>query len=182
MENITRENLEIHGVAQKIQFTLATVTELEKTCSSYTGDVGKNCWRELAHIFTSLSKNSPQGSYDYCYLNRDKDYALDCYLHAVNLIIMSPGYSDADLEATCGNYRDNNEALTLCISRALGSLINSSVGFIDRANNFCKYIPSDSQDRCYKILGSILKKKVNEDKRIELCRVLPSEYRKYCIN
>jgi hypothetical protein len=182
MENITRENLEIHGVAKKIQFTAETAKEFENICNKYNGDIGKNCWRELSHIFTSLSKNKPQGSYDFCYLNSNKDYAFECYLHAVNLIIMSPGYSDRDLENTCKNYWDNSDRLTLCMSRALGSLINSSVGFIDRAESFCAYIPSANKDRCYNILGSILKKKVSESERIKLCGGIPSEYQQYCLN
>ncbi len=182
MENITRENLEIHGVAKKIQFTAETAKEFENICNEYNGDIGKNCWRELSHIFTSLSKNKPQGSYDFCYLNSNKDYAFECYLHAVNLIIMSPGYSDRDLENTCKNYWDNSDRLTLCMSRALGSLINSSVGFIDRAESFCAYIPSANKDRCYNILGSILKKKVSESERIKLCGGIPSEYQQYCLN
>jgi hypothetical protein len=180
MENVTRENLEIHGVAKKFVFDEATAKELGVTCSGYEGDVSKNCWRELSHIFTVLAKNNPLKSYEYCYREENKDFAYECYLHSINLIILTPGYSETDLKNTCSVYSGDPKLMSSCISRALGSLLNSSLDFINRAHMFCLNVDDRSKDRCYRILGDILRKKADNSQRAKLCKNLPEIYKKYC--
>lgn len=181
MENVTRENLEVHQVAEKLKFTEDEADNLMKLCKSYDGEAGESCWRELSHIFTIISGLKPEKSYEYCYSGSDPAFNKECYLHAINLIVLSPRYSIADLENTCKPYLNDSESLKVCISRTISPLIGSSVDFTDRAINFCGFIPLESKGYCYDRIGQYLKSKVNLDKRIELCKRAPAKFFKHCL-
>ena len=180
MENVTRENLETHQVAEKLEFTEEEANELKEVCQTFNGQAGESCWRELSHIFTIISQLDPEKSYEYCYSGTDPKFNQECYMHAVNLIVLSPGYSIKDLENTCKPYLDDPETLKICISRTISPLINSSTGFTDRAINFCGFIPLDAKGFCYSRIGYYLKPKVDLEKRLELCKRAPQRYFNLC--
>lgn len=180
MENVTRENLEIHEVAEKLKFTEDEANALKDVCKNFDGEAGESCWRELSHIFTIISKLNPEKSYEFCYSGTNPQYNQECYLHAINLIVLSPKYSAADLSNTCKPYLDNQELLKLCISRTISPLINSSVDFTPRAINFCGLIPLEVKGFCYARIGHFLEPKVDLKKRTQLCQKAPERYFKLC--
>lgn len=181
MENITRENLEAHQVAQKFALTKAASLGLEENCKQYTGEAGRECWRELAHIYTSFTDNDPNQVYPLCYQNKNQDYARECFMHSVNLMILSDNYSDSNLADTCKNYTGNQNEAKNCISRALAPLLGSSVDFIDRAAIFCNSQPKEFQQFCYTKVGQELKPRVPLEKRTQLCEKVPTEFLNYCL-
>ena len=181
MENITRENLEAHEVAQKFALTKAASLGLEENCRQYRGEAGLSCWRELAHIYTSFTYNDPNEVYPLCYQNKNQDYARECFMHSVNLMILSDNYTEANLADTCKQYAGNENEAKNCISRALTPLLGSSVDFIDRAAIFCNSQPKEFQQFCYTKVGQELKPRASVEKRTQLCEKVPQKFLNYCL-
>lgn len=182
MENITRENLEAHGLTGKLEFNKETSIELEDNCRRFEGSAARSCWRELAHIYTIITGNNPTEVYELCYQSENPEYAKECYMHSVNLMILSDNYSDQDLGDTCKEYWAAESESKSCISRSLTPLLGSSVDFIDRAIVFCQSVPQQHNEFCYTKIGQELKARTNQVKRTELCQKVPEQYFKNCMS
>jgi hypothetical protein len=181
MENITRENLEAHGLTGKLEFNKETSIELEDNCRGFEGTAGKSCWRELAHIYTIITGNNPTEAYELCYQSENSDYAKECYMHSINLMVLSDNYSDQDLADTCKEYWFAEKEAKSCVSRTLTPLLGSSVDFVDRAIIFCDSQPISYKQFCYTKIGQELKVRTNQEKLGELCQKVPEEYFKNCM-
>lgn len=182
MENITRENLEAHEVAKSLTLNKATSLELEEDCRKYDGDIGRECWRELPHIYTVIAKNDPNEIYSLCYQNSKKDYARECFMHAINLMILSDNYSHRDLADTCKNYWQDTTQAKNCIFRSVNPLLSSSVDFIDRASDFCSLQPQIYRKFCYTGIGKEIKARTTSEKGASLCSKLPKEFINDCLS
>jgi len=180
MENITRENLEAHEVAQKLELTKEESLGLEDNCRSFEGAAGRSCWRELAHIYTVIGHNDPNEVYPLCYQTPIQAYANECYMHSINLMILSDNYSDQNLTDTCKHYWNSEDRSKSCISRSLVPLLGSSVDFIDRAAVFCDSAPLEYKQFCYTKIGQEIKPRTSPERRVELCGRVPQEFFKYC--
>lgn len=182
MENITRENLEAHEVAQRFELTREASIGLEENCKQYEGEAGLSCWRELAHIYTPVTDNNPKEVYSLCYQSENKDYAFECFMHSINLMVLSDGYSDQNLADTCREYWSIKEKTERCVSRTIMPLIGSSVDFVDRAVIFCKAQPKAYQQFCYTKIGQEIAPRVKDnDTRLELCKKVPNEFLNSCL-
>lgn len=181
MENITRENLEAHEIAKRFTITKDASILLEEVCKTYFGEVAMSCWRELAHIYTVLGKYEPSNVYDLCYQAENKQNANECFMHSINLMILSEGYSSKNLADTCRNYWSTEEGAESCITRSLFPLLGSSVDFIDKAVIFCDSQPTKYKAFCYTRIGEELKPKLTQDKRILLCQKMPKEFLQDCL-
>jgi hypothetical protein len=181
MENITRDNLESHEVAKKFALTKSAAIGLEENCKKYSGDEGLSCWRELAHIYAPITNNNPLEVHTLCYQSPHKEYAQECYLHAINSMITFEKYSGVDLTNTCKPYFENEAETNQCIARSLSPLLGSSVEFIDRADIFCNAVPEQNKHFCYSRIGEELKRKTSYEKRKILCQKIPEVYVNLCL-
>lgn len=180
MENITRDNLEIHEVAKKFVLSRSAALGLENLCNQYKGEEGLSCWRELAHIYTVITKNKPLPTYDLCYQTTNEEYAKECYMHSINLMVLSEGYTVKDLQDTCTPYHHLEKTTEYCLSRTITPLLGSSFEFINRAVSLCETQPSKYRQFCYSNIGDMLKQKASLEKRKELCKKVPDQYLNYC--
>jgi hypothetical protein len=180
MENITRDNLEIHEVAKKFALTQSVARELEQMCENYQGVEGFSCWRELAHIYTSLTDNKPVPTYELCYQTQNEENAKECYMHAINLMVLSENYSLKDLKDTCSPYYKTGKTIEFCISRTITPLLGSSIEFIDRAVSFCETQSTKYHQFCYSKIGQMLRPRSSLEKRKNICKKVPDQYFKYC--
>ncbi len=182
MENITRDNLEEHGIAKKFAMTKDASLKLEELCRQYDKDVGWNCWRNLAFIYTHLANNDPDQVFQLCYRTSNESYAQACFINAVNLMVLSKNYSDQNLADTCRNYWKSAEITQDCIVTALSPLLGSSVDFIDRAIIFCNAQPPQYQAFCYDTVGQEIVPRTSPEKRNSLCKNVPKQYFANCMS
>jgi|SRR3989344_2667370 len=181
MENITKENLVAHGIAKKTPYTKSLMLEIEKKCQQYKGDAGRSCWREMAHLYTAYTNNSPQQVHQLCYQMENKDYARECYLLAVNIMTLSQEYSDQQLADTCKDYwKNETKDAEACTRRAIRSLLGSSINFIDRAITFCEAHPAELKKYCFVNIGEELSPRTDLDKRDELCQKVSKDFLSLC--
>jgi hypothetical protein len=181
MENITRDNLEIHEIAKKFALTKSAALGLEQTCKQYSGEQGLSCWRELAHIYTVLSQNKPLPTYNLCYQTDNEEYAKECYMHSINLMVLSDNYSLYDLKDTCSPYHKQEKTTEYCLSRTITPLLGSSYEFMGRAVSLCESQPDMSRKFCYSNIGNMIKQKASLNQRKNLCKKVPEKYFKNCI-
>jgi len=156
--------------------------KLEELCRQYEGEGGWNCWRALAFIYVPLSKNNPEEAFKLCHRTDDQSAALGCYTNAVNLMILSKGYSDKDIADTCRYYFADSKGEKDCIITALSALLGSSTDFMDRATSFCNAQPQEYQGFCYDIIGQEIGPRTTPEKRESLCKDVPKQYYPSCIS
>lgn len=181
MENIIRDNLENHGISKKFRLTLAAANGLEKVCLKYSGSAKKGCWREMAHIYTTLSEHNPTKNYDFCTHATAQTDIDECYFHSINLMILSDKLDTRRLGDICIHYLNNKAKLPLCINRTLTPLLVSSTKFTDRAISFCISLPEDPQKSCFTEIGDTLKKLTSIEERRSLCSSAPIQFKDLCI-
>lgn len=182
MENITRDNLEEHGIAKKFDITEEASLKLEELCRQYQGEVGLNCWRDLAFVYTYLAKNDPDQVFQLCNRTSNESYAQACYINAVNLMVLSKDYSEQNFADTCRNYWKNPKVTQDCIITALSSMLGSSVDYINQATNFCNAQPQQYQGFCFVTIEQEITSRTSPAKRSSLCKDVPKQYLANCIN
>lgn len=181
MENITRDNLFEHQLAERIQINDKTATEFEQLCLNQKESVAKSCWREIAHLYTSLVSDVPLEVFEKCQSASIKANANECYFHGINLMVLGRDVPDEHLTHICQPFWNSKE-LPECINRTIGPLVQSSTKFLDRAITFCKNLPLDSQGICFTQIGSRLKSLSDPEERKNLCQMIPLNYRGQCQN
>jgi len=178
MENITKENLEAHEVVKR--FELTEMSGIEELCEEFEGDVRRSCWREMAHVYAELTKHDPIKVYDLCYKEGNVAFAQECYLHAINSMIISDGFSREKLKSVCKNYWNKEKEEQTCIIRSLTPLLRSSIEFMDFASEFCNYQPQQYHEFCYARIGILLKPGVTIEKQQQLCQKVPESFFQFC--
>ncbi|MBI2018036.1 hypothetical protein HYS92_03210 [Candidatus Daviesbacteria bacterium] len=179
MENITRDNLVEHQLAERIQINDKTATEFEQLCLGQKESVAKSCWREIAHLYTSLVSDVPLEVFKRCQSASIKTNANECYFHGINLMVLGRDVPEEHLTHMCQPFWGSKE-LPECINRTIGPLIQSSTKFIDRAITFCRNLPPNAQGGCFTQIASRLKNIVNLKEREDLCQKIPLNFRIKC--
>lgn len=181
MENITRHNLEIHGIAERIQWDLEHTRAQEKICLQYKGTESNACWQEVSHMYAALENNHPEKVFGLCSSNaptqQEKD---DCYIHAVAFMPLLPTFNFDNLKLLCKPYENNSLMYIKCFNNVVFFMIISSVDFIEETIDFCNSLNIKHQEACYKKIGTSISKTTSKDKKIELCSRVPEKFREVC--
>ena len=180
MENITRDNLLIHSDTSPMPINRSSSDEVEVLCQKFSGLARAACFREIAHLYTSISKNDPLKVFEDCFKGKTEEEGKECYFHALNLMIAGPKFSNQALTNLCIKFSSEDD-LKNCISRYLGPLLFSSTKFSDRAIDFCLNTNENMRGFCFRAIGDRLKKlETDSEQRLNLCSLAPEEYVNLC--
>ena len=176
----------VAGMHQKIvhtQWDENNIKPLEAVCLTYTGIVGKECWKALSDGYVSIS----QGDYKKIYLlcqNAPAQYVNDCYFSGGYILALRElnGYFDSgNLDMLCEPFFGNQKNLESCIKTIVEYVIWSSPLSSGRFAVFCNKIVETSKGYCYQEYGKNLGKFASIEKRGEVCNKLESKYRDLCM-
>lgn len=182
MENMTRDNLLAHGVSQKIPWNTDTIRAQEQICSLTKNNTSNQaCWRELAHMYAYTTRNSPQEVYKLCQKAPLEQSAVDCYLHSVGIMSVSGAKIPGLHQNLCQPLKDKPTDHLKCVQWAIGSMLSSSVDFIDEVLLFCDNTPTTDQPACFKRIVTIINlQKLDESKNKEICDKINTHYKIQC--
>lgn len=182
MENMTRDNLLAHGISEKIPWNTDTIRAQEQICAQTSNPTSNQaCWRELAHMYAFVTHNSPQAVYDKCQKAPSKQSAVDCYLHSVGIMSVSGAKIPGLHQQLCEPLKDQPTDRLKCVQWAIGSMLSSSVEFIDEVLLFCVNVHKTDQPACFQRIVSIVElQKLDSNKNIELCQKINTHYKIKC--
>lgn len=179
MENILRENLIAHEISKPLPKTKASALDIEVICPTFEIDARGACYRELSHIYTLITKD-PKANYEFCQASPQKDEALECYFHALNLLVLNENVSNAHWQDYCSFFDEFDPNKKNCISRVIQPLLGSSLDYINLASTFCTYQEGEHQAFCFEKIGQRLKS-IKDKKRVtKLCQKIPDQYQSIC--
>lgn len=157
MENITRDNLVIHGIGTHIQTTEQTTSVQQKLCETHTGFAALGCWREMAHMFVRLTNNDPQKSYALCNNAKEKKEREECFLHAAGLIVRDFNISNELKNSACDPL-SGNDLFRRCLREIVFTMLSASTGYEKEVRDFCKAVENlKDQKFCLGTLDARLK-------------------------
>lgn len=184
MENITRDNLVDHGLAEHVPYNEESAKNQEKVCNQFTGEKAKACWQEITHYYTHLADHDPKRLYEEFCSRADSEPSQDaCFLHGVTFIAGKPDLDeDIDMDNLCNPFSGEDQKRAVrCINTIIFVLTNSSPKFAETVIHLCsKGLSQDNQKGCFKSLGQRLSKLVSSDEMHSLCTPVPDEYRNFC--
>ncbi len=181
MENFTRENIVAHGIGTFIPWNNSLILQQESLCRNYSGEEGKACWMEMAHLYASAANNKPSKIWELCGQAPEKEFSFNCYLHAMGNSIKSSSTTEYKKEV-CTPFKNDKQHLNLCLEYMTAALIVESTKFIGDAVDFCNNLWTKEVIReCYKYIGSALHLYVPEREQENLCRPFTGEFKTYCL-
>lgn len=178
MENLTRENLVAHGLAQPLKWDEETTKKQETLCQNYSGETATGCWREMAHLYSSLANLDPYNIHQLCLKAPTKDSQNQCYYHSIDISMASSHFSSNILPKICSFYSSDN--LKGCIDRLVHGATSVTPKYADRVINFCQILSNDPKYYCFTKLGQSLANLVSLSERENLCHQVPDEYKNLC--
>ncbi len=191
MENETKEDLVLHGLASYIDWNPKTIQDEENLCQTFTGQEYRSCYRELFRMYTKVYPNDPQIIYQKCYQASDAETAKECYFNAMGQIGISTNPTDNILGSLCRPLANqpNQTDFINCIAYTNTFMLTTSAKFTDRAIFLCNNLPSSMDGHpgrfevtCFKFLGQTLSKVASQPQRQILCNIAPPEYKNLCIH
>lgn len=181
MENMTRHNLETHGIAKKIPWNAENISNQEKICSQYIGESSNVCWREMSHMYAIIAHNDPREVFKSCHQIPKESIRDDCYIHSVSSMPLSPEFKPDYLKFLCNSYRTQRPLYTRCYNDAVYFMILSSLDLLGNATSLCDSLDQPYHEECYKKIGIALNQIVPENKKRELCSKISPKYKEACI-
>lgn len=148
MENITRQNLNEHGLASQITWTKESSQTYEQLCASYQGEAAKACWGNMGFMYAAVYNDDADKVYELCSKASREVLQTNCYMRAVEKIAVT-GASQSQINSLCNPYKNDQIHLTHCMVRVVSAMLTSSVKFYDRGTNFCAVLPNIYQKPCY---------------------------------
>ena len=180
MENFTRENLELHGIATRVPWDEELRNTQEKLCKSYSGYAGLGCWIEISYLYNALHPYNPQMLFRDCGRAPTIEYQDACYLHGVKtLLIFREPASNAYMISLCEPYR-NTSSYENCTYKVANGLIRTSTKLTDKALHYCNLLEDSRKKNCYANIGNVLKTIVSKEEQKTLCTSTPTMYRDLC--
>lgn len=141
MENITRLNLESHGIAKRIPWDISHTAAMEKFCRTFTGNESRACWQELSYMFIAVSHTDPKGVYDLCRRAPNKDEADNCFIYGAGNMVVFRTFDPSLLSSVCEAYTGDHELFRRCTLQLIGSMTASSPKLVPRAKALCETTP-----------------------------------------
>lgn len=150
MENMTKENLSVHGLATQSKWTQASLPTFEELCLGYKGKAANGCWGEMGHMYAAVYNDDPQIVFDSCERALQKEFSTNCYLHAVTKMSVTSN-SQSNVNGICKSY-EGSTLFDTCVNRLIDALLKASPRFYERGEKFCQSLSSESQINCFENL------------------------------
>jgi hypothetical protein len=182
MENLTRINLEAHGISELIPWNMESITEVEKLCNSHKNLPAQACWKVISYLYTSVNKADPQGLFNYCYQRTPTQKIGDeCFIYGIGNMTTFTIFDHKNLDRMCTFFSSDDSRFHKCMSQVLGTMLGSTLQFAEEAINMCNYSYTEYKEQCFKTIGIKLAQ-ASYDSKITICNKVPAEYQKTCIN
>lgn len=178
MENFTRENLVAHGIAEFIPWDDHTISEIEKICRHYDGNIAYGCWQEISHLYNERSRLIPELVLKDCKNAPTEILQKACYLHGVATFIQNPKANDEFFSSLCTVFSDSS-FVEQCMAIAVKSLLNSSLTPSKAAISFC-LSQKKRNGECFAMINDFLSMKLDRREVQTYCSNVPKLYRNYC--
>lgn len=158
MENITRDNLVLHGLGKHIPTNQQTTDAQEALCRQYTAVAAMGCWREISHMFVVLAENDPQKTYNLCRRAPNEMDSDECYLHATGLLVReSSNITQQTRNSVCNPVIADNFLFRRCISGVINTLLSASKSYEKEARGICEAL-NDDEEKMY--CTSVLERRI----------------------
>lgn len=182
MENLTRLNLEAHGLGYIKIWNKAFVEETEKLCSQYEYYIAKACWKETSYLYFTVNNEDPEELYQACKKAPNKIFQDECYIYGVGNMIASSRFKEANIKKLCNVYKPDNELYPVCYYQVIGGMLTSSITFSDWAIEFCNFADDSFKSKCFNRIGLVLKKVTNSQPAIsKVCSKVNKDYQQECL-
>lgn len=181
MENMTRDNLVVHGIAQKIHWDTENTHKQEVICRQFSGKVGDACWREISHMFSATVFDDPKKVYNLCQKAPSLQSAQDCYLHASAIMPLSNSFNNANFKLLCQPYNQNSQQLINCLNIVVNTMMLSSLEMTKNTAIFCDSFNEKYRKTCYLKLENHIRKAKSAQEKEKLCLNVPENYRSLCL-
>lgn len=180
MENFTRDNLVIHGLATYVPWTEEFVRSQEKLCNEYLSLAAKGCWFVIATLYHRLAPYNPQKVFEYCSHAPNREFQDACYHLGISNLSQKESVTDTYFVSLCEVYSDETRK-NGCVHTIAQSLIQASTRYISRVLHYCKIIDSVFKKTCYDALVEYIRPRLTENEFSKLCKSIPPTYQKSCI-
>jgi hypothetical protein len=183
MENITRDNLAEHEIADHIEFNLENASKVEELCLKQSNiTASESCWRELSHMYVTLANRVPEKIYSHCQTAPTEKLIDECYIHSFNETAVGSNLSKNQMEGMCKPFLKDSKKLESCMARVTRMMLTNSTNFMQRAVDFCGvFNTSGLKTTCFRRMGFTLQKVVSKGEHDSLCALVPGEYKNYCL-
>ncbi len=153
MENIQRDNLVEHGIAEDWDYDLPHALMQEAICNEFSGTAALACWRSLALIYSQIDENDNKLLYRFCQRAGNQEYINGCYFDGaayllVNLINRKKENNQPNYLDICSPFDDENiyfECVKYSLDYARVTLKNE----ISKINRFCNSVRNEVQGYCF---------------------------------
>lgn len=180
MEHEYRRNLAEHGIGKPLPWNRKTLVSQIGLCQSYNGLTAKACWREISHMFISLSQFDAAKVFDGCNAAPSEEIRDVCYMHAVGVMTLASEFDSGRLVSLCSPYKESEEKSGRCVALVVEALLGTTAQHAEKAVQFCKSVSQSSMQICYETIGKKLKPLLAEKKRSDVCKAATQKYRNTC--
>lgn len=148
MENITRENLIDHKLAERIPWDVPHTKQVEELCKKQSGQAAKACWKEISYMYITIGDNKPANLYKLCKNAPTKEMQDECYIYGVGNMVVFNSFSTLQLENVCNEYSNKDPLLKTCIYQVIGSMMASSSKYLNQAQAVCNKTEGQLEKDC----------------------------------
>lgn len=182
MENLTRLNLEAHGLGSIKAWNQAFIDETEKLCQAYQGLPAQACWKEISYLYWSVNNRDPERLAEECKKAPNKASQDECYIYGAGNMTSSAYFKKENLKKLCTNYLQEPELYTRCGYQVVGAMLSNSLSYSDWAIEFCSNTEEDFKQRCFNRMGIALDNAtVSKTQKQQICDNVPDSYKDYCL-
>lgn len=181
MENYTRDNLVIHGIAKYVPWTDEYTKQQEDLCNKYTGMAGLGCWETISSLYTAKYFFQPDMIYLNCKHASTQEYTNQCYEFSMPVLMYKPNADKAYYASLCDRYADQPGEFAKCATGAVRSVIFAAKDARQKAFAFCSSVPTNYKNMCYQILGRALTPMTSSGDQQQLCSTVEPMYQQDCM-
>ena len=170
MEEINRENLSIHGLAERTTWNDEYAQRVEDICLSYNAEKASACWQTISSVYGLISGNEVQLR-SHCHRAPNSSDQKKCFMYGAGFMAFLKARNDEDLSnlpSYCDEFSNRGEYQE-CVFFIVDTVINSSVNFTDKLTSFCQKIMVDSKEYCFKTILKSLGKYLTNEKVENYC-------------
>ncbi len=151
MENINRENLQLHDLAEDLDWNEDNTFQIERLCKKYSGVAAGACWEGVSEMYGSISNGDSTRLYSLCLAVPENADRENCYAKGSGFMafLIASGKSNpkGGLTSLC---KENDGQRNKCIQHVISYVLNSSKSYKDQILSFCDNLPADSISFCHR--------------------------------
>lgn len=151
MENMSKDNLVVHGLSEKPLWNEQSAAIQEKICTAYSGVPADACWSSLGQMYGSIANGSLPALHASCSQAPTDHLKQACEENGAGLMaLMIAGgkKKQAPMFDVCQNFQADKTKYTDCIAYIVPFIINSSPSFTQQAQAFCDSIDDTEKAFC----------------------------------